>query len=218
MRARAIAAYVAPIALLVVWGNIVACEVAEVEINTDQSTSPVYESLREQAQDTPVHMDHRDLRIRNMPQVEVNITKWFIDDYDQLKENKESFIWLEKTVPLDERAYMIRDDRNASALYREGGNHYYREKNGHILDLQSPKDHSVYVKRYVNQTRLGLWNGSMTSSELDEWEADRCIHEIHLTDHHSNCEYVPIHARTHGDKDAELLFSFQGFELLAHSW
>ena len=196
MPGRIIAAYVAPIALLVVWGNIVACEVAEVQINEDQSTDAVYEDLREQAQNVPVHMDHRDLRIRNMPQVEVNITRWFIDDYDSLKENKETFIWIEKTVPLDEKAYMIRDDKNASALYREGANHYYREKNGHILDLQNSKDHSVYVKRYVNQTRLGLWNGSMSSSDLDAWEADRCIHEIHLTDHHSNCEYVLIHART----------------------
>lgn len=86
---------------------------------------------------------------------------------------------------------MIKDNKNASALYHEGDNYYYREDSGHVLDLSDKADHKVYIKRYVNQTRLGLWSGTATLPELDAWEAERCVQEVQLADHMHNCKYVP---------------------------
>ena len=64
-----------------------------------------------------------------------------------------------------------------------------------MLDLSDNADHKVYIKRYVNQTRLGLWSGTTSLPAIDAWEAERCIQEVHLADHMSNCKYVPCGPR-----------------------
>ena len=126
-----------------------------------------------------------------MPNGDVNVTSWYVTKYESIRNNHQHLMKLERSVPLDSRAYMIKDNKNASALYNEGDKYYYRENSGHVLDLSDNADHKVYIKRYVNQTRLGLWSGTTSLPAIDAWEAERCIQEVHLADHMSNCKYVP---------------------------